>query len=112
MDLGAFECGKIHSPAAPDTPTMKPASQSHSPAYGRRLIPQIIDDLAAADPDRVVFSLATLTRVGEMELREVSACTFSRAVDKTAWWLYRSIGNENTAIEPVGYIGPREYMHF
>ncbi|KAI9151854.1 Isocyanide synthase-NRPS hybrid crmA [Paramyrothecium foliicola] len=77
--------------------------------YGKRLIPQIMDELAASDPDRTVFSLATVS--GEsLILKHISACDFTKAVDKTAWWLHNQVGKPES-IEPVGYIGPHDLRH-
>lgn len=75
--------------------------------YGKRLLPQIMDNLAAAEPDRTVFSLASLVH-GFIELRHVSARNFAQAVDKVAWWLRAQVGVSDT-IQPVAYIGPRAY---
>ncbi|KAI6779256.1 Transferase family protein [Emericellopsis cladophorae] len=58
--------------------------------YGRRLIPQIMDELAAAEPSRHVFSLATRSH-GSLQFRHVTAQTFAKAVDKTAWWLQEAL---------------------
>lgn len=95
-----------------------------SPEYGKRLIPQILDRLAAAEPDCIVYSIATFSRTPTF--RDISARTFANAVDKTAWWLHEHIqsangvgkGEQNTAvngdgkelpkIQPLGYIGPRK----
>ncbi|KAL4778524.1 Pyoverdine/dityrosine biosynthesis protein-domain-containing protein [Aspergillus varians] len=77
--------------------------------YGRRLIPQIMDDLAAAEPERIVFSLTTFS--GEApKFRDISACKFTKAVDKTAWWLHNQLGRPKS-IQPVGYIGPHDLRH-
>lgn len=78
-----------------------------SSSYGKRLLPQIMDNLAAAEPDRIVFSLASLVR-GFIELKHISARNFAQAVDKTAWWLRAQLGTPD-AIQPVAYIGPRAY---
>ncbi|KAJ6097001.1 hypothetical protein N7486_007747 [Penicillium sp. IBT 16267x] len=77
--------------------------------YGRRLIPQIMDGLAATEPERTVFSLATLSN-GSLELKPVSALLFIRAVNKAACWLRDQIGIPNT-IQPVAYIGPHDLRH-
>ncbi|KAF5249356.1 hypothetical protein FANTH_5437 [Fusarium anthophilum] len=58
---------------------------------GRRLIPQILDDLAAAEPDRIIYSFAKSSDLSQ-GFRHVSARTFTRAVDKTAWLLQRELG--------------------
>lgn len=74
--------------------------------YGKRLIPQILDNLAAADPDRTIYSVALSADVSQ-GLRHVSARAFANAVNKTAWWLHKQVG-KNTTCQSVGYIGPRE----
>ena len=73
---------------------------------GKRLIPQILDSLASAEPDRIVYSVATFTE-GSHGFRRISARTFAKAVDQTAWWLHNQV-EESTSIQPVGYIGPRK----
>lgn len=73
--------------------------------YGRRLLPQIMDDLAASKPETTVFSLAVLSD-GLLKLNPISACQFTRAVDKTAWWLQDQVGTPES-VRPMAYIGPR-----
>lgn len=75
--------------------------------YGRRLIPQIMDRLAATEPEKTVFSLASLLN-GSLELKPVSSRLFTRAVNKTAFWLRHQVGTPNTIL-PVAYIGPRKF---
>lgn len=82
------------------------SAQAPSP-YGERLLPQIMDNLAATEPDRIVFSLASLVH-GFIELKHISARNFAQAVDKVAWWLRVQVGVPDT-IQPVAYIGPRAY---
>jgi hypothetical protein len=82
-----------------DAPTSEP--------YGRRLIPHIMDELASVQPERIVFSLATFFG-NTLEQKHISARTFTKAVDKTAWWLHSQVGKPDS-IQPVGYIGPRMF---
>ena len=77
-----------------------------STQYGKRLIPHILDSLASAEPHRIVYSVATFSD-NLHEFRHISARTFAKAVDKTAWWLHNQVGKP-TAIQTVGYIGPRK----
>lgn len=74
--------------------------------YGRRLIPQILDSVAAVEPDRILYSVVPSSHDSH-DFRHVSARTFAKAVDKTAWWLHNRIG-ASTSIQAVGYIGPRK----
>lgn len=74
--------------------------------YGRRLLPQIIDKVAVVEPERIVFSLTKLSG-DSLNFNHISARIFSKAVDKTAWWLNSLVGKSDS-VQPVGYIGPRK----
>jgi hypothetical protein len=93
-------------------------------SYGRRLIPQILDRLAVADPERIVYSIASFSD-GVPTFQHITAHAFARAVDKTAWWLHKHVNEMNGAlsgdltqeyavtqkspkIQALGYIGPRK----
>jgi hypothetical protein len=82
---------------------------SSGSGYGRRLIPRIMDDLAAAEPNRIIFSVASVSG-SDISLKEISARDFMKAVDKTAWWLHNQVGKP-TSIRPMGYIGPHDLRH-
>ncbi|UZP37004.1 hypothetical protein NXS19_004820 [Fusarium pseudograminearum] len=73
---------------------------------GNRLIPQILDDLAATEPDRIIYSWAKSSDLSQ-GFRHISAREFTKAVDKTAWLLQRELG-ETSEIRAVGYIGPHD----
>jgi acyl-CoA synthetase (AMP-forming)/AMP-acid ligase II len=97
------------------SPNMKSSEISYmdgsgdEPTYGRRLIPQIMDRIAKSHPTRTVFSIAKPSDAG-MSFRDISAHAFSKAVDKTAWWLHSQIGT-SASVRPVGYIGPHDLRH-
>jgi hypothetical protein len=93
--------------------------------YGRRLIPQILDRLAKADPERIVYSITSFSD-GFPAFKDITARDFAQAVDKTAWWLYKHLNEMDAApnsdpaqehavtrkppkIRSLGYIGPRKY---
>lgn len=76
--------------------------------YGHRLLPQIIDDLASAEPDRVLYSIAKSADISQ-GFRHVSARAFANAIDKTAWLLYSQLRESmGSTILAVAYIGPRK----
>jgi hypothetical protein len=75
--------------------------------YGRRLLPQILDEVAMVCPDRIVYSVSD-SRHGSFQLRHITASAFAKAIDKTAWWLTSLVGS-HSSIQSVGYIGPREF---
>lgn len=86
--------------------------------FGRRLIPQILDRLALADPERVIYSIASFPN-DQPSFRDITAREFTKAVDKTAWWLQRELHSTNgvsngdailsSKIQALGYIGPRKF---
>ncbi|KAJ4118864.1 hypothetical protein NW768_010602 [Fusarium equiseti] len=93
------------------------------PEYGRRLIPQILDRLALADPDRIVYSIASFSD-DQPAFRDITAREFTKAVDKTAWWLKSQLselqstnGASNgeasllSKVQALGYIGPHDIRH-
>jgi hypothetical protein len=83
------------------------AAMAFSTDYGRRLLPRILDDLASAEPDRILYSISTSSDTFQ-GFQQVSARTFAKAVDKTAWLLRGQIGGRST-LQSVGYIGPRKF---
>ncbi|KAF7165602.1 hypothetical protein CNMCM6106_001683 [Aspergillus hiratsukae] len=92
-----------------NAPLSEQTDGTASVPYGRRLIPQIMDSLAAAEPERIVFSLTTFSG-DSLEFRHISARAFTKAVDKTAWWLHNQVGKPDS-IQPLGYIGPHDLRH-
>ncbi|KAI0399761.1 transferase family protein [Xylaria palmicola] len=85
------------------------ADRSGPIPYGRRLLPQIMDSLAAAEPSRTVFSLAKSSG-DTLSFSHISARAFTQAINKTAWWL-RSKAGKPDSIQPMGYIGPHDLRH-
>lgn len=106
-DLSPSQSGLgIHIPSKYGvTPSNQETKSGVSTEYGRRLIPQIMDDLAASKPETTVFSLAVLLD-GLLKVNPISACQFTRAIDKTAWWLRDQVGKPES-VQPMAYIGPR-----
>ncbi|KAF5250787.1 hypothetical protein FANTH_4059 [Fusarium anthophilum] len=74
--------------------------------YGQRLIPQILDNLAFVEPDRILYSVMSSSNISN-GFQDISARAFANAVNKTAWWLYSQIG-ENSAVQTAAYIGPQD----
>ncbi|KAL8945036.1 MAG: hypothetical protein Q9216_000020 [Gyalolechia sp. 2 TL-2023] len=85
-------------------------AMDRSAEYGKRLIPQILESLAATEPDRIIYSVATIPSDTSLGFQHISAHVFAKAVDKTAWWLHNQVGRP-TLIQTVGYIGPHDLRH-
>ena len=98
-----------------------------SEGYGRRLIPNIIDERARRDPERPVYSIPVSPTHGlqdasahgtvwsvpvssvdvSLGFRDISAQLFANAVNRIAWWLESELG-KGSSFPVVGYIGPRK----
>ena len=97
--------------------------------YGRRLIPNIIDERARSDPERPVYSIPISSADGPRDLddisgrgivysvpvssddlsrgfRDISARDYANAVNRVAWWLESQLG-KGPSFPTIGYIGPR-----
>jgi hypothetical protein len=75
--------------------------------YGKRLLPHIVDSVASESPDRIVYSIVNNPDDANT-IKHITADTFAKAIDKTAWWL-RSLVGAQSSVLPVDYIGPRKY---
>ncbi|KAJ5430722.1 Male sterility NAD-binding [Penicillium cf. griseofulvum] len=73
--------------------------------YGRRLIITIVDEMARDKPEQAVYSLAISQDISK-GLRDISACDFANAVNRTAWWLESELG-KGSQFPTVGFFGPR-----
>jgi len=101
-------------------------------AYGRRLIPNIVDERARVNPEQIVYSLSFASTSTSLDLedtasygnansvqgsphhvsqqfRDVSARTFANAVDRVAWWLESKLG-KGSSFPSIGWIGPRRSL--
>lgn len=108
IDFHPF-CPRISSLGLPLSLLVSTMAIDRSSNYGRRLIPQILDELAATEPDRTVLSIAAFSESSH-SFQRINAGAFAKAVDKTAWWLESLVGI-SAKIRPVGYIGPHDVRH-
>lgn len=72
-------------------------------AYGARLLPQVVDEYARIDPDRIYASILLSANVSQ-GFRDVTMKDMARAVNSMAWWIKDHLGLRND-FETVGYIG-------
>ena len=100
--------------------------------YGRRLIPNIVDERARSDPERPVYSIPVSAAKGSREFqdisasgtvysvpvssedlshgfRDISARVYANAVNRVAWWLESELG-KGSSFPTIGYIGPRKLL--
>ncbi|KAH9866909.1 hypothetical protein IAQ61_007498 [Plenodomus lingam] len=74
-----------------------------SPRYGRRLVPNIIDDNARNQPNRACFSIPKCDAL-EHGFRDITWRMYANAINKTAYFIEREIGR-STSFETVMYLG-------
>ncbi|KAJ5654232.1 Male sterilityNAD-binding [Penicillium lividum] len=74
--------------------------------YGRRLVINIVDEMARDEPESVVYSIALSHDISK-GLRDINARDFANAVNRTAWWLESELG-KGSLFPTVGYFGPQQ----
>ena len=80
-----------------------PANGHNEPLYGSRLLPQVVDELARSDPDRVYATLPLSSDLTQ-GFRDVTMLQVSQAVNKCAFWLEETIGR-STEFETLSFMG-------
>lgn len=74
-----------------------------SVAYGRRLVPQVVDELAAKVPDRVYAAIPKTSDVQD-GYRDVTIAELAQCVNFMARWLEEKFGKSET-FETLTYVG-------
>lgn len=74
-----------------------------------RLLPQIIEDIANEEPDRVFVALPKNNDISSGVI-EVTAGQLARAIDRAAWFLERTVGCSRS-FETLTYIGPHDLRY-
>jgi hypothetical protein len=80
--------------------------------YGRRLLPQAIDQAAITRPERVAYSFPRYNDPA-LGFHDITNRRYANGIDRTAWWMQESFGRPDVGSFPtIGYIGPSEqYFH-
>ena len=79
------------------------------PQYGSRLLPQVVDELACSDPERIYASVPRSSDLSD-GFRDVSMLEMSRAVNRIAHWLEKIVGR-STSFETLSYMGPPDLRY-
>jgi acyl-CoA synthetase (AMP-forming)/AMP-acid ligase II len=77
--------------------------------YGRRLVPTIIDQLAASDPDRNFASYPKSSDLTEGFI-DVSFSTLSNAINRASWWLAAAM-KSTASSDTFAYLGPNDLRY-
>lgn len=80
------------------------AAAEDGPEYGRRLIPTLVDALAASTPDRIYASIPrNQDFTGGFD--DVTYQALARAIDRVAFWIENKVG-KSVDFETIAYLGP------
>ena len=77
---------------------------SQKRSYGRRLLPQVLDDLSCSTPDRLYATIPRLTTDLSQGFHEITVKDVARCVNTLAWWLQEVIGRDDS-FGTLCYIG-------
>lgn len=73
------------------------------PAYGRRLVPQVLDELATTDPQRVYAAIPKTSDVKD-GYRDITVADLARCVNFMAKWIENKFGRSDS-FETITYVG-------
>lgn len=73
---------------------------------GQRLLPTLVDQLSASDPDRVFLSCQSGSRPRD-GYRDVTYREFAAAINRCSWWLHENLGRSDD-FRTLTYFGSRD----
>lgn len=76
---------------------------------GRRLLPNVVDELGAGDPSRIFVSIPKSTNIQD-GFRDVDFRDLSRAISRCAWWIEETLGCSRS-FETLNYVGPQDLRY-
>ena len=79
------------------------STRRDEPRYGARLLPQVLDELAASDPARIYASFPPSSDLTQ-DFRHVTVLEMAQAANAFAWWLEERIGR-SSSFETLAYMG-------
>jgi hypothetical protein len=77
--------------------------------FGRRLLPTLLDQIAAASPDRV-YGRYPPANWHSKGYREITWSQFAKAVDKASYWLDASLGPAEN-FDTFAYSGSNDFRY-
>lgn len=78
-------------------------SKSVERPYGSRLLPNVVDELAQSNPERVYATISLSSNISQ-GFRDVTMLDVADNVDHFAFWLEQSFG-QTSSFETLTYIG-------
>ncbi|KAK7427361.1 hypothetical protein QQZ08_006130 [Neonectria magnoliae] len=77
---------------------------------GRRLLPHLVDEIAADEPHRILYEFPTSTDLNQPWVK-VTARLFANAINRAAQWLEDKLGRGVNSSR-IGYSGPQDLRYF
>ena len=74
--------------------------------HGQRLLPVLVDQLSASDPDRVFLSYQSGSSPRD-GYRDFTYKEFAAAVNRYSWWLDKNLGHSDS-FRTLTYFGSRD----
>jgi acyl-CoA synthetase (AMP-forming)/AMP-acid ligase II len=81
----------------------QPEWQTPPPRCGQRLPPVLLDEIAAEDPGRLLYSVAKTDKMQD-GFQDINYKTVANAVNRCAHWLKQTLGTDTPRI--FCYLGP------
>jgi len=77
---------------------------------GHRLLPVLVDELAANEPHKVFISVG---RTGDAKdgFIDVTFGAFARAINRCAWWIEGTLGRDSSFQTLFTYLEPQDLRH-
>lgn len=79
-------------------------------ASGRRLLPHVVDDIAAKEPDRIIYSF-TRSKDPKDGFQNVTAQELARAINRCAWYIVKELGTPDQDFPTIAYMGPQDVVY-
>ncbi|ESZ95633.1 hypothetical protein SBOR_3981 [Sclerotinia borealis F-4128] len=76
---------------------------------GRRLLPNLIDEIASSDPTRI-FASIPLSNDLQDGFRDIDFADFARSINHCAWWIEKNLGRSET-FQTLNYVGPQDLRY-
>ncbi|KAI0186100.1 hypothetical protein EV127DRAFT_463436 [Xylaria flabelliformis] len=86
-----------------------PYLNGHTPNYGERLVPNIIDDVAKNEPWKAFASIPVSEDLSDGYV-DVTYRIIANAINRASWWLSENLGLANTS-EVFSYMGPNDLRY-
>ena len=80
-----------------------------SPDYGRRLLPSLVDEIAAECPDRPFASIPNTIKP-EDGFQNINFGALARAINRCSWWIEALVGKGN-GFPTIAYMGPQDVLY-